>query len=38
MVMQAESMDLRKLAEANGGGLARATLRKYASDMASTMR
>lgn len=38
MVMKAESMDLRKLAEANGGGLSQNKLRKYASEMASVMR
>lgn len=38
MVMRAESMDLRKLAEVNGGGLSQNKLRKYASEMASVMR
>lgn len=38
MVMRAETMDMRKLAEANRGSLAPAKLRKYASEMANVMR
>lgn len=38
MVMAAGSTDLRKAAEASGGGLAHAKLRKYASEMASITR
>lgn len=38
MVMRAESMDLRKLAEVNGGGLPQNKKRKYASEIASVMR
>ena len=38
MVMTAESMDLRKLADGSGGGLPQSKIRKYASEMASVMR
>lgn len=38
MVMRAESMDLRKLAEVNAGGLPLSKLRKYSSELASVMR
>lgn len=38
MVMPAESMDLRKLAEINGGGLSQNKIRKYAAEIASVMR
>lgn len=38
MVMRAESMDLRKLADGSGGGLPQSKVRKYASEMASVMR
>lgn len=38
MVMRAESMDLRKLAEGSGGGVAQGKLRKYSSEMASIIR
>lgn len=38
MVMRAESMDLRKLAEVTRGGLPENKLRKYASEIASVMR
>ena len=35
MVMRAESMDLRKLADGSGGGLPQTKIRKYTSEMAS---
>lgn len=38
MVMRAESMDLRKLADGSGGGLPQTKIRKYTSEMASVMR
>lgn len=38
MVMKAGTMDLRKLAEVNGGGLSQNKIRKYASEMASVLR
>ncbi len=38
MVMRAESMDLRKLAEVNAGWLPLNKLRKYSSELASVMR
>lgn len=38
MVMTAGSTDLRKVAEAGGGGLPQAKLRKYASEMGSITR
>lgn len=38
MVMRAGSMDLRKLAEVNAGGLPLNKLRKYSSELASVMR
>ena len=37
MVMRAESMDLRKLADGSGGGLPQTKIRKYTSEMASVM-
>ncbi|CAM9778889.1 unnamed protein product [Sphacelaria rigidula] len=38
MVMQAESMDMRKLADTNRGNLAPGTLRKYAREMFAVVR
>eukprot|EP00904_Undaria_pinnatifida_P002221 jgi/Undpi1/119/HiC_scaffold_1.g00119.m1 len=38
MIMKAESMDLRKLADGSGGGLPQNKIQKFASDMASVMR
>lgn len=38
MVMTAGSTDLRKVAEASGGGVPQAKLRKYASEMGSITR